>query len=99
MNKSDENNARGLAELVRVGWYREVKLKSTESQATPIPPGGAIATCRNPSRSREPSPVNAERIRAAVQSLNRCAVSAKGRGAGCRRASASIRDRAASDRP
>jgi transposase len=34
MNKSDENDARGLAELVRVGWYREVKVKSAESQAT-----------------------------------------------------------------
>lgn len=33
MNKSDENDARGLAELVRVGWYREVKVKSSESQA------------------------------------------------------------------
>lgn len=33
MNKSDENDARGLAELVRVGWYREVKVKSAESQA------------------------------------------------------------------
>lgn len=34
MNKSDENDARGLAELVHVGWYREVKVKSAESQAT-----------------------------------------------------------------
>jgi len=33
INKSDENDARGLAELVRVGWYREVKVKSAESQA------------------------------------------------------------------
>ena len=32
MNKSDHNDARGLAELVRVGWYREVKVKSEESQ-------------------------------------------------------------------
>lgn len=32
MNKSDENDARGLAELVRVGWYREVRVKSAESQ-------------------------------------------------------------------
>lgn len=32
MNKSDENDARGLAELVRVGWYREVKVKSTEAR-------------------------------------------------------------------
>jgi transposase len=32
MNKSDQNDARGLAELVRVGWYREVKVKGEESQ-------------------------------------------------------------------
>lgn len=32
MNKSDQNDARGLAELVRVGWYREVQVKSEESQ-------------------------------------------------------------------
>lgn len=32
MNKSDENDARGLAELIRVGWYREVKIKSRDSQ-------------------------------------------------------------------
>ena len=35
MNKSDPNDARGLAELVRVGWYREVKVKSTESAQLP----------------------------------------------------------------
>ena len=33
MNKSDPNDARGLAELVRVGWYREVRVKSSDSQA------------------------------------------------------------------
>lgn len=33
MNKSDPNDARGLAELIRVGWYREVQVKSTSSQA------------------------------------------------------------------
>lgn len=32
MNKSDPNDARGLAELIRVGWYREVRVKSDESQ-------------------------------------------------------------------
>ena len=32
MNKSDQNDAKGLAEMVRVGWYREVKVKSEESQ-------------------------------------------------------------------
>jgi transposase len=34
MNKSDQNDARGLAELIRAGWYREVKIKSEESQQT-----------------------------------------------------------------
>jgi len=34
MNKSDPNDARGLAELIRVGWYRKVRVKSDECQAT-----------------------------------------------------------------
>jgi len=33
MNKSDPNDARALAELIRVGWYREIRVKSDESQA------------------------------------------------------------------
>lgn len=32
MNKSDQNDARGLADLVRIGWYREVAVKSQDSQ-------------------------------------------------------------------
>ncbi len=32
INKSDENDARGLAELVRIGWYREVAVKSEASR-------------------------------------------------------------------
>ena len=32
INKSDPNDARGLAELMRMGWYREVRVKSAESQ-------------------------------------------------------------------
>lgn len=31
VNKTDENDALGLAQLVRTGWYREVKVKSLES--------------------------------------------------------------------
>ena len=33
MNKSDPNDARGLAELIRIGWYREVRVNSDDSQA------------------------------------------------------------------
>jgi transposase len=32
VNKSDRNDARGLAELVRMGWYREARVKSPESR-------------------------------------------------------------------
>ncbi len=39
INKSDQNDARGLAELVRVGWYREVKVVNRHEVPTPIGAG------------------------------------------------------------
>src|SRR3546814_6402275 len=41
INKSDANDARGLAELIRVGWYKKVRIKSEECRAV-----------RNPHHSR-----------------------------------------------
>src|SRR5918998_581219 len=35
-NKSDRSDARGLAEIVRMGWYREVRVKSLEAQRTRV---------------------------------------------------------------
>ncbi len=32
MNKSDKNDARGLADIARIGWYREVSVKSANNQ-------------------------------------------------------------------
>src|SRR5918994_7310703 len=32
LNKSDANDARGLAQIVRTGWYREVAIKSLDGQ-------------------------------------------------------------------
>jgi transposase len=32
LNKSDANDARGLAQIVRTGWYREVAVKSLDGQ-------------------------------------------------------------------
>jgi transposase len=32
VNKTDRNDARGLAELARMGWYREANVKSMESR-------------------------------------------------------------------
>jgi transposase len=34
VNKTDRNDARGLAELAGMGWYREANVKSTESRYT-----------------------------------------------------------------
>jgi transposase len=34
VNKTDRNDARGLAELARMGWYREANVKSMESRYT-----------------------------------------------------------------
>jgi len=31
INKTDDNDAEGLAHLVRSGWYREVRVKSHEA--------------------------------------------------------------------
>src|SRR4051794_26875943 len=31
LNKSDRNDARGLAQIVRTGWYREVRVKSVDN--------------------------------------------------------------------
>jgi transposase len=32
LNKTDQNDARGLAQIVRTGWFREVAVKSVDSQ-------------------------------------------------------------------
>jgi transposase len=32
LNKTDRNDARGLAQIVRTGWYREVAVKGVDSQ-------------------------------------------------------------------
>ncbi|BCH12544.1 hypothetical protein MesoLj131c_68020 (plasmid) [Mesorhizobium sp. 131-3-5] len=83
MNKSDENDARGLTELVRVGWYREVKVKSAESQATRsmlVAPSRLVEIRRDPRKS---DTVHAEGIWAAVRSIDWVTVPAKGLGTGC----------------
>ena len=34
VNKTDDNDAYGLARIVRTGWYRKVAVKSMDSQAS-----------------------------------------------------------------
>ena len=31
-NKNDRNDARGLADLIRMGWYREARVRSLDAQ-------------------------------------------------------------------
>lgn len=73
MNKSDKNDARGLAELVRIGWFREVKVKSPVSQKV-----RAILAVRaaggHPSRYRKPNPQFAQGIWLVVSASDRRAV-------------------------
>jgi hypothetical protein len=35
VNKTDANDALGLAQIMRVGWYREVTVKGLDCQAVP----------------------------------------------------------------
>jgi transposase len=73
MNKSDQNDARGLAELVRVGWYREVKVKSEESQKTRDTRCEIPARVHAP-RHRESGPEFDQRIWLAIPTRNRPAI-------------------------
>lgn len=34
VNKTDKNDASGLAQIVRTGWYREVRVKSLDTHTT-----------------------------------------------------------------
>ena len=78
MNKSDQNDARGLAELVRVGWYREVKVKSEESQKDPRHPCCAVSSRWHSQGYREPSPQHDQGIWAAVPKSDRSSVQEPG---------------------
>ena len=44
LNKSDANDARGLAQIVRTGWYREVAVKRPGWAAGAGPNHGAVPT-------------------------------------------------------
>ena len=55
LNKSDRNDARGLAQIVRTGWYREVRVKSVDSPtwfAPCSPPARSWCACASTSPTR-----------------------------------------------
>ncbi|MET4204737.1 MULTISPECIES: transposase [unclassified Bradyrhizobium] len=50
-NKTDRNDARGIAQMMRLGWYRAVHVKNIEMQKMRSLPGGPTIT-----KSRRASP-------------------------------------------
>ena len=52
LNKSDRNDARGLAQIVRTGWYREVVVKSVDSHLPCSPPARSWCACASISPTR-----------------------------------------------
>jgi hypothetical protein len=64
LNKSDANDARGLAQIVRTGWYREVAVKGLET-AGAGPDHGAVPAGGSAGRSRQPDPRPAQAVRPA----------------------------------
>jgi len=54
VNKTDRNDARGLAELARMGWYREANVKSMESRYTHSLLAARAKLGRPSTRCREP---------------------------------------------
>lgn len=92
MNKSDPNDARGLAELIRVGWYREVRVKSNDSQTirSVLVARSRLVGIR---RDLENQVRGMLRTRSAVSTGNRWAIPHPGTPTRGRRAYASSRDR------
>ena len=78
INKSDKNDARGLAELIRIGWHREVAVKSEESQKNPRGPGRPRPPRQYPPRYRKPGPQHAQGIWPVVFAGDRRAIPSAG---------------------
>ena len=72
INKTDRNDARGLAELIRMGWYREAKVKSMESRQTrALLAARSKLAGRSASRSGEPDARLVEEPRAHDRQIRR----------------------------
>ena len=64
-NKTDANDADGLAHLAEVGFFREVRVKGFESMLTRTLVGARNQACQDHHRAFEPDPRHHEDIRAA----------------------------------
>ena len=83
INKSDANDADGLAQIVRTGWYREVEVKSIESSSRARNAGRSQTAGRYADRDDQPDPRADEDLRPDPAKGRWCPV--RGRRAGARR--------------
>ncbi|HET7352556.1 MAG TPA: hypothetical protein VFJ11_00725 [Gaiellaceae bacterium] len=44
INKTDANDAYGIAQIIRVGWYKEVTVKSMDTHVTLLPDPGPVGS-------------------------------------------------------
>ena len=64
-NKTDRNDARGIAQIMRTGWYRAVHVKSASCRSW-----RALLTARRMVLNKRRNPAGAENtFRAAIQKL------------------------------
>ena len=62
INKTDQNDAEGLAQIVRTGWYRSVHVKSFESHRARALLGARILTHRHDHAIVQSHPGGAQNI-------------------------------------
>lgn len=62
-NKTDANDADGLAHLAEVGFYHEVRVKGFDSMLTRPPGGSPNQTGQDPDRALQPDPRTDEDVR------------------------------------
>ena len=67
MNKTDQRDAEGLAQIMRTGWYRSVHVKSLDAHRTRALLGDKGATRWYDNTSVEPYPGGAEDVRNAAR--------------------------------
>jgi len=65
MNKTDQNDAEDLAQIMRTGWYRPVHVKSLDAHRA-RPAGRSGAAGRHDDAAVEPHPRRAEDVRDAA---------------------------------
>jgi transposase len=95
VNKTDANDAEGLAQLLRTGFFRQVRVKSEGDHAGPHAAERPPPARAHRARPRQPDPRPAEDLRAAAAARRRAGCSSGGARAPRRHCGSSRGDHAA----